>query len=136
MLHTEGNRIVTENGEQITLKGTNLGGWLMQEGWLSPLGSGEIDHSYIVNVTASCSNGNHTPNFAVDTVNTAGIITNNVDTYWQSDKAQANDNMEIKLELDKARTFNSIVVETDPAHTGDYLGSTEKARIHNKNAGM
>lgn len=121
MLHTEGNRIVTENGEQITLRGTNLGGWLMQEGWLSPLGSGEIDHSYIVNVTASCSNGNHTPNFAVDTVNTAGIITNNVDTYWQSDKAQANDNMEIKLELDKARTFNSIVVETDPAHTGDYL---------------
>lgn len=99
MLHTEGNRIVTENGEQITLRGTNLGGWLMQEGWLSPLGSGEIDHSYIVNVTASCSNGNHTPNFAVDTVYTAGIITNNVDTYWQSDKAQANDNMEIKKNL-------------------------------------
>lgn len=121
MLHTEGNRIVTESGEQITLRGTNLGGWLMQEGWLSPLGSGEIDHSYVVNVTASCSNGNHTPNFAVDTINTAGIITNNVDTYWQSDKAQSNDNMEIKLELDKARTFNSIVVETDPAHTGDYL---------------
>lgn len=37
MLHTEGNKIVNEEGEQITLRGTNLGGWLMQEGWMTPL---------------------------------------------------------------------------------------------------
>ncbi len=47
MLHTEGNKIVDAEGEQITLRGTNLGGWLMQEGWLSPLGNGEIDHAYM-----------------------------------------------------------------------------------------
>ena len=28
MLHTSGSRIVNEAGEQITLRGTNLGGWL------------------------------------------------------------------------------------------------------------
>lgn len=121
MLHTEGNKIVNAEGEQITLRGTNLGGWLMQEGWLSPLGNGEIDHSYITEIVASCSNGDHTSEKATDTITQNGLITNNLATYWQSDKAQGNDNMELKLILDKARTFNSIVVETDPDHTGDYL---------------
>lgn len=121
MLHTEGNKIVNAEGEQITLRGTNLGGWLMQEGWLSPLGNGEIDHAFITEIVASCSNGDHTSEKAYDTITQNGITSNNMSTYWQSDKAQDNDNMELKIVLDKARTFNSIVVETDPAHTGDYL---------------
>ena len=121
MLHTEGNKIVDAEGEQITLRGTNLGGWLMQEGWLSPLGNGEIDHAYITEVIATCSNGDHTAEKAFDTVIQDGITANNMTTYWQSDKAQDNDNMELKIVLDKARTFNSIVVETDPDQTGDYL---------------
>ena len=33
MLRTDGNKIVNAYGTQITLRGTNLGGWLMQEGW-------------------------------------------------------------------------------------------------------
>ena len=121
MLHTEGNKIVNADGEQITLRGTNLGGWLMQEGWLSPLGNGEIDHVYITEIVASCSNGDHTAEKAFDTITQNGLTTNNMTTYWQSNMAQANDNMELKIVLDKARTFNSIVVETDPDHTGDYL---------------
>ena len=40
MLHTSGKYIYNEENEQITLCGTNLGGWLMQEGWMTPLGSG------------------------------------------------------------------------------------------------
>ena len=37
MLRTDGNKIVNAYGTQITLRGTNLGGWLMQEGWMTPL---------------------------------------------------------------------------------------------------
>lgn len=40
ILHTSGKYIYNEENEQITLRGTNLGGWLMQEGWMTPLGSG------------------------------------------------------------------------------------------------
>lgn len=40
MLHTSGKYIYNEENEQITMRGTNLGGWLMQEGWMTPLGSG------------------------------------------------------------------------------------------------
>ena len=71
--HIFGNRIVNEAGEQITLRGTNLGGWLMQEGWMTPLGSGEIDHAFITNITASVTNGEHVAANAIDTVTTNGI---------------------------------------------------------------
>ncbi len=121
MLHTDGNKIVNESGQQLTLRGTNLGSWLMQEGWISPLGSGEIDHSFITNIESTCNNAEHTANLAIDSTSSDGLINNNLNTYWQSDRAQANDNMELKITLDKARAFNSIVVETDPNHTGDYL---------------
>lgn len=121
MLHTEGNKIVTESGEQLTLRGTNLGSWLMQEGWISPLGAGELDHSFISNIESNCQNGDHTASLAIDTITSGTIIQNNMSTYWQSDKAQANDNMELKITLDKARTFDRIVVETDANHKGDYL---------------
>lgn len=121
MLHTEGTKIVNTSGDQITLRGTNLGGWLMQEGWLSPLGTGEIDHRYIRNITSSCDNGEHTAINAIDTFTENGIISNNLLSYWQSDKPQDIDNMELKIELDKARTFDTIIIETDPEHTGDYL---------------
>ena len=121
MLHTEGNKIVNEEGEQITLRGTNLGGWLMQEGWMTPLGSGEIDHNFIVNITATVTNGNYVAANAIDTVTTNGITTNNMNTYWQSPSAQQEDSAELLIELDKTRYFDRIVVETGPNHTGDYL---------------
>lgn len=50
MLHTSGKYIYNEENEQITLRGTNLGGWLMQEGWMTPLGSGEIDLDFIIKI--------------------------------------------------------------------------------------
>lgn len=121
MLHTDGKKIVNAEGEQITLRGTNLGGWLMQEGWMTPLGSGEIDHNYIVNITASETNENHIANNAIDTVTANGIITNNMNTYWQSASSQAESSAELLIELDKTRYFDRIVVETGPDHTSDYL---------------
>jgi len=88
MLRTDGNKIVNAYGTQITLRGTNLGGWLMQEGWMTPLGAGEIDHSFITKITTSASNEEHIPEHAIDTMTNNGIIVNNMSTYWQSQTAQ------------------------------------------------
>lgn len=121
MLHTDGNKIVNQEGEQITLRGTNLGGWLMQEGWMTPLGSGEIDHEFITNITASASNGTNVAANAIDTVTENGLTTNNMSTYWQSTTAQAENSAELLIEFDKTRYFDRIVVETGPDHTNDYL---------------
>jgi hypothetical protein len=35
-LHTDGPRIVTDSGAPITLRGVNLGGWLVEEMWMMP----------------------------------------------------------------------------------------------------
>lgn len=121
MLRTDGKRIVNAEGEQITLRGTNLGGWLMQEAWMTPLGSGEIDHDFIANITASSSNGMHVAAHAIDTLSSDGVVTNNMSTYWQSTSAQAANNAELLIEFDRTRYFDRIVVETGPDHTGDYL---------------
>ncbi len=94
MLHTSGKYIYNEENEQITLRGTNLGGWLMQEGWMTPLGSGEIDHDFIMNITASETNGSNIAAYAIDTVTENGLTTNNMNTYWQSTSAQAADSAE------------------------------------------
>lgn len=37
VLMTNGNKLVTPSGEQILLRGTNLGGWLVQESWMCPI---------------------------------------------------------------------------------------------------
>ena len=121
MLHTSGKYIYNEENEQVTLRGTNLGGWLMQEGWMTPLGSGEIDHDFIINITASDTNENSIAAYAIDTVTENGLTTNNMNTYWQSASAQAADSAELLIEFDKTRYFDRIVVETGPDHTGDYL---------------
>ena len=88
---------------------------------MTPLGSGEIDHAFITNITASVTNGEHVAANAIDTVTTNGITTNNMTTYWQSTSAQAESSAELLIELDKTRYFDRIVVETGPEHTGDYL---------------
>ncbi|MBQ7596179.1 MAG: cellulase family glycosylhydrolase [Clostridia bacterium] len=36
-LHTQGENIVDENGEQVVLRGTNFGGWGIMEDWFCPL---------------------------------------------------------------------------------------------------
>ncbi|HHV13752.1 MAG TPA: glycoside hydrolase family 5 protein [Clostridiales bacterium] len=34
MLHCEGSELVNDKGKRIILRGTNLGGWLLREGWM------------------------------------------------------------------------------------------------------
>ncbi|MBQ4339127.1 MAG: cellulase family glycosylhydrolase [Clostridia bacterium] len=41
MLTTKGRRIVNQSGKKVTLKGVNLGSWLVQESWMSPVESSE-----------------------------------------------------------------------------------------------
>ena len=45
MLQTDGHRIVNEEGEEVTLRGVNLGNWLMLEMWMLRV-SGEIHDQY------------------------------------------------------------------------------------------
>ena len=41
MLTTRGRKIVNQSGEKVTLRGVNLGGWLVQESWMCPVDSSE-----------------------------------------------------------------------------------------------
>ncbi|MBQ2812191.1 MAG: hypothetical protein IJE63_02975, partial [Clostridia bacterium] len=45
-LSAKGQKIVNRKGEEITLKGVNLGSWMIWEDWLSPYGPYEekLDH--------------------------------------------------------------------------------------------
>ena len=43
MLHADGTRWVSADGQPVTLKGVNLGNWLMQEFWMMGQGSAGID---------------------------------------------------------------------------------------------
>lgn len=36
-LHAQGTKLVTRSGNQVLLRGVNLGGWLIQEAWMCPL---------------------------------------------------------------------------------------------------
>ena len=45
-LHTEGEKLVDADGNEVRLRGVNLGGWLIQEDWFCPADNGKRgDHS-------------------------------------------------------------------------------------------
>ena len=46
MLTVKGRRIVNQNGENVQLKGVNLGAWLVREDWLNPDHIGVTDKEY------------------------------------------------------------------------------------------
>jgi aryl-phospho-beta-D-glucosidase BglC (GH1 family) len=119
--HTDGKNLLDGQNNQITLRGTNLGGWLQQEGWMSPLGAGGIDKNFFTSVSASSQNDDHAPELAIDETNNAGIITGNLNTFWQSAVSQGDKNIEFKIMFDRRRAFNSIVLETGPNNTSEYI---------------
>lgn len=41
MLHTKGKKIYNERGEEVVLRGVNLGGWLINESWMTPVENSE-----------------------------------------------------------------------------------------------
>lgn len=40
-LHTEGKKLVNKNGQTVSLRGVNLGSWLIHESWMSPIDNSE-----------------------------------------------------------------------------------------------
>ncbi len=49
-LHTEGYKLVNKKGEEVFLKGLNLGGWLIMEDWMCPVSNNDTGDSYTYNV--------------------------------------------------------------------------------------
>lgn len=49
-LHTESYKIVNANGEEVFLKGLNLGGWLIMEDWFCPVDNDSIGDVYTYEV--------------------------------------------------------------------------------------
>jgi aryl-phospho-beta-D-glucosidase BglC (GH1 family) len=120
-VHTDGKFILDGEDNRITFRGTNLGGWLQQEGWMSPLGGGGINKNYFGSVSASSQYGNNSADLAIEEVDNNGIITGNLNTYWQSGDIQGNKNIEFKIAFNRGRTFSSIILETGPINTTEYL---------------
>ncbi len=49
-LHTEGYKLVNAKGEEVFLKGINLGGWLIMEDWMCPVANNDTGDSYTYGV--------------------------------------------------------------------------------------
>lgn len=92
-------------GSTVNLRGTNLGGWLTQEDWMSPLGEYAVDRT---GWSASASSGASTAN-AIDGSDT---------TRWTTGVAQAGSEW-LQMDLGAPTLFNRLSVNsTDFA--GDY----------------
>ncbi|WP_369052941.1 glycoside hydrolase family 5 protein [Burkholderia gladioli] len=48
MLHASGRQIVDTGGKTVQLKGFNLGGWFVMEGYMSPMDAGSLTDTYSV----------------------------------------------------------------------------------------
>lgn len=46
LLHTSGVRIVDAGGHRVTLRGVNIGGWMMLEAWMTPADSSGLPDNY------------------------------------------------------------------------------------------
>ncbi len=54
-LHTENGRIVAEDGSAVSLRGVNLGGWLVEEIWMLPIENMPPDGSGFGQITCHAS---------------------------------------------------------------------------------
>lgn len=99
------------NGAIVNLRGTNLGGWLLQEGWMSPNGEAALDRTGWV-ATASKTQMTSSPANALD---------NNLSTRWSSGAAQASGDW-FKVDMGAQRAFDEISLNAGSS-TGDYPAS-------------
>jgi len=109
-LKTDGRFIKNGNGagDIVTLRGTNLGGWLAQEDWMSPLGEFAADRS---GWTASAS---------LSSTSAANALDGNSDSYWETGTNQASGQW-IQFNLGDPTLFNRIYVDS-AGLPGDYPG--------------
>ncbi|KPL91945.1 cellulase family glycosylhydrolase [Herpetosiphon geysericola] len=92
------------NGTVVTLKGTNLGGWLLQEGWMSPLGYPALPRT---NWTASGS-----------AAGASAAIDGNPATRWTSNAPQANGQW-FQVDLGANQAVERVTIDAGSS-TGDY----------------
>ncbi|SHO44698.1 chitobiase/beta-hexosaminidase C-terminal domain-containing protein [Anaerocolumna xylanovorans] len=106
-LKTSGTVIKNNNGtgEIVDLHGTNLGGWLMQEDWLSPLGGGVLSQS---GWTATASVGG-SPGNAID---------GNPGTSWTTGVPQE-DGQWFKVDMGSVQYFDRITFDAG-SNMGNY----------------
>lgn len=109
------------NGAIVNLRGTNLGGWLMQEGWMSPNGEAALDRSGWTASASSTEPGGSAAN-ALDA---------NLSTRWSSGAAQASGQW-FKVDFGGTRAFDEIAINANTS-TGDYPG-TFNVEVSNDNA--
>lgn len=99
------------NGAIVNLRGTNLGGWLLQEGWMSPNGEAALDRA---GWTASASN-------TQSGSNANNALDGNATTRWSSGAAQASGQW-FKVDMGAQRAFDEISINAGTS-TGDYPGN-------------
>ncbi|MCL4516321.1 MAG: discoidin domain-containing protein [Firmicutes bacterium] len=107
-LKTDGKFIKKNSGtgEIINLRGTNLGGWLTQEDWMSPLGEFAHDRA---GWTATASVNSASAGNAIDGDNT---------TRWDTGTSQANGQW-FQVNMGAGFLFNRIYINA-ASFTGDY----------------
>ncbi|WP_220136715.1 discoidin domain-containing protein [Streptomyces himalayensis] len=93
-------------GEIVTLRGTNLGGWLTFEDWMSPLGEFALDRT---GWTPTASHNNATADSALDGDNTSR---------WNTGASQANGQW-LQFDLGTPTLFNRAYVNA-AGFSGDY----------------
>lgn len=95
-------------GSVVNLHGTNLGGWLLREGWMSPLGEAALSPAGWV-VSASSTEAGGSPYNAID---------GNLATRWSTGAAQANGQW-FKIDLGSNTAFDQVSLDAGSS-TGDY----------------
>ena len=107
-------------GAVVDLRGTNIGGWLLQEGWMSPNGEAALSRS---GWTASASN-------TEPGGNPANAIDASLTTRWSSGAAQASGQW-FKVDFGGTKAFDEIAINANTS-TGDYPG-TFNVEVSNDN---
>lgn len=107
-LKTSGKTIKNNNGNGsvINLRGTNLGGWLLRENWMSPLGEAAINRSGWI---ASASSNGDSPQNALD---------GSPNTRWTTGTAQTAGQW-FEVDMQSPQSFDRITIDAGPS-TGDY----------------
>lgn len=108
-------------GAVIDLRGTNIGGWLLQEGWMSPNGEAALSRSGWTASASSTEAGGSAAN-AVDA---------SLTTRWSSGAAQASGQW-FKVDMGSTRAFDEIAINANTS-TGDYPG-TFNVEVSNDNS--
>jgi aryl-phospho-beta-D-glucosidase BglC (GH1 family) len=98
-------------GAVVALHGTNLGGWLLQEGWMSPLGEAALDRTgWAASASSTAAGGS--PANALD--GTKG-------TRWSTGAAQVSGQW-FMVDMRTPMTFNQVSFDAGPG-MGDYPAS-------------